>query len=194
MDIVKIPVSKLEANTGQIDGLPSNPRQWTQSDIDKIAVSVKETPELFEARPCLVVPHGGKYVVLGGNLRLTGARQNKEKAVPCIVFPEDTPVDKLKEIVIKDNGSFGSWDFDELANKWDDLPLGEWGVPAWAGEEEESGAVAGAAREDDFAEENDAISVRCKKGDVWQLGEHRLMCGDSIDLEQVKFLMGGGQG
>ena len=47
------------------------------------------------------------------------------------------------------------------------------------------------AGEDDFDEEKDAIEVRCKRGDVWQLGEHRLMCGDSIDLEEVKKLMGG---
>jgi hypothetical protein len=69
--------------------------------------------------------------VLGGNFRLAASRENKAKEVPCIVFPADTPVDKLKEIVIKDNGSFGSWDFDALANEWDDLPLTDWGTPAW---------------------------------------------------------------
>ena len=131
MQIVKLKLAELTPNTGQIPGLPINPRQWTKGDVDKIAASLKETPELFEARPVLVIPHDGKYVILGGNLRYEGARANKEKEVPAIIFPEDTPVEKLKEVVIKDNGAFGAWDYDELANNWDDLPLGDWGVPAW---------------------------------------------------------------
>lgn len=193
MQITKLKLSQLAPNAGQIPGLPVNPRQWTQTDIDQIAASLRETPELFEARPVLVVPHDGKYVILGGNLRYEGARQNKDKEVPAIIFPEDTPLDKMKEIVIKDNGSFGAWNYDALANEWDDLPLEDWGVPAWNASET-GGSVTGdpaTAKEDDFDEETDEIHVRCKPGDVWQLGEHRLMCGDSIDLQQVKTLMGG---
>jgi len=132
MQIVKLKLAELVPNTGQIPGLPINPRQWTKGDVDKIAASLRETPELFDARPVLVVPHDGKYVILGGNLRYEGARANKEKEVPAIVFPEDTPVEKMKEIVVKDNGAFGAWDYDALANDWDDLPLGDWGVPAWS--------------------------------------------------------------
>ena len=138
MQIVKLKLSELAPNTGQIPGLPINPRQWTKGDVDKIAASLKETPELFEARPVLVIPHDGKYVILGGNLRYEGARANKEKEVPAIIFPEDTPVEKLKEVVIKDNGAFGAWDYDALANEWDDLPLGDWGVPAWNNGEDEA--------------------------------------------------------
>ena len=131
MQIKRLPVEQIELNTGQIDGLPANPRQWTRDDIDRIAKSLKETPELFEMRPCIVFPHEGKYILLAGNLRFTGARQNGDKDVPCCVVKADTPVEKLKEIVLKDNGSWGAWDFDALANEWDDLPLTDWGVPAW---------------------------------------------------------------
>ena len=137
MQIVKLKFSELQPNTGQIPGLPINPRQWTKSDVDKIAASLKETPELFEARPLLVIPHDGKYVILGGNLRYEGARVNKMQEVPAIIFPEDTPVDKMKEVVIKDNGAFGAWDYDELGNNWSDLPLTDWGIPAWEQEDEE---------------------------------------------------------
>lgn len=126
-------------NTGQVPGLPANPRSWTKGDVERIAKSLKDTPELFEARPLLVYPYGGQYVILGGNLRHAGAQRNHEKDAPCIVFPEDTPTDKLKEIVIKDNGSFGSWDYDALANEWDELPLPEWGVSAWVEESEDKG-------------------------------------------------------
>ena len=135
MEIVKIKTVKLAPNTGQVEGLPKNPRQWTKGDIDRLARSLEDTPELFEARPCLVYPQGGQFVILGGNMRYEAAKRNGAKEVPCIVFPESTSVEKLREIVIKDNGAFGSWDFDDLANEWDDLPLTDWGVPAWDAEQ-----------------------------------------------------------
>lgn len=130
MQTQRINLQELEQNTGQIPGLPANPRQWTREEIDRIAKSLKETPELFEARPIIVIPHEGKYVILGGNLRYEGCKKNKAKDAPCFVMPADTPTEKLMEIVIKDNGSFGSWDYDALANEWD-VPFTDWGVPAW---------------------------------------------------------------
>ena len=141
MEIVRINLSALEPNTGQIPGLPMNPRQWTATDVDRIANSLQETPELFEARPLLVYPLDKKFIILGGNLRHEGAKRNKMKDAPCIVFPADTPIEKLKEIVIKDNGSFGAWDYDALGNEWDDLPLADWGVPAWNEEAVDESAV-----------------------------------------------------
>lgn len=126
-----LPISCVKQNVGQIDGLPTNPRQWTQTDIDRIARSLEETPELFDARPLIVYPHGSEYVILGGNLRYEGAKKNGMQEVPVHILPEGLSIDKLKEIVVKDNGSFGAWDMDMLANEWDDLPLVEWGVPAW---------------------------------------------------------------
>ena len=142
MQILKLKLSELTPNTGQIPGLPSNPRQWTKGDVDKIAKSLKETPELFEARPIIAVMYQGQKVILGGNLRYEGARKNKDKEAPVILFPENTPVEKIKEIVIKDNGSFGAWDIDQLANEWDNGHLAEWGVPEWiTGQPEDPGAL-----------------------------------------------------
>lgn len=131
MKIEKIKMAALEMNIGQIPGIPMNPRQWSRAEVDRLAKSIRETPELFEARPLLVYPQDGKFVILGGNLRYEASKANRAEEVPCIVFPSTMPADKLKEIVIKDNGAFGSWDFDALANEWDNLPLGDWGVPAW---------------------------------------------------------------
>ena len=128
MDIVKLKLSALEQNRGQIKGLPANPRQWTQSDIDRLAASLLETPELFEARPILVVQKDDKYIILAGNLRYAASLHNKQKEVPCIILPPNMPARKLGEIVLKDNGEFGSWNFGLLAQSWADLPLEEWGV------------------------------------------------------------------
>lgn len=192
MKIEKIKCSQLSANTGQVEGLPKNPRQWTRSDLERLARSLKETPELFEARPCLVYPHEGKYIILGGNMRFAAAKENGAKEVPCIVFPPDTPAEKLREIVIKDNGAFGSWDFDDLANEWDDLPLVEFGVPVWDGDIATAGGLDfdKEIQEDEFDEDTAPIEARCKLGEIWQLGEHRLMCGDSTLAEDVAKLMG----
>ncbi len=126
-----IKVKDLELNKGQIPGLPANPRQWTKEDVDRLAASIEETPELLEARPLIVIPHSTKFIVLGGNLRLATLKKLKRTEAPAYILPGDTPVEKQKEIVIKDNGTFGSWDTDALANEWDDLDLGGWGVPDW---------------------------------------------------------------
>lgn len=131
MEIVKIGVNVIDVNNGQIDGLQRNPRTITKADITKIANSIKETPELFDIRPCIVYPLGGRFVLIGGNLRFLGAVQLKYKTIPCVVLSADTPVEKLREIVIKDNGSFGAWDYDLLANEWNDVPLTDWGVDVW---------------------------------------------------------------
>lgn len=192
MEIKRIRLTDLELNRGQVKGLPSNPRQWGKGELANLVKSIRETPELLEARGLIVWPYAGKYVILGGNMRFSALREMNAVDAPCMVMPENTPIEKLREIVIKDNGAFGSWDYDMLANEWDDLPLPEWGVPAWDTENLESVSAPKEVEEDDFDENKDHIEVRCKKGDVWQLGDHRLMCGDSVSLDDVKKLMGGG--
>ena len=128
IDFRKITLTDLVSNTGQIPGLPANPRGWTDCDIKRLAKSMKGTPELAEARGCIVVPYEGRYVVLGGNLRLSAAKFLKWPAITCAVLPADTKVSKLKEIVLKDNSSFGEWDLAALRKDWADAPLPEWGV------------------------------------------------------------------
>lgn len=133
--IERIPLERIEQNVGQVEGLPANPRQWTQTDIDRLARSLKETPELFEARPLLVFPNGDKYVILAGNLRYEGAKVNGDKTAPCFVFPKETDVEKLKEIVIKDNGQFGQWDLHALDMEWaeDEQKMLDWGIIGFTG-------------------------------------------------------------
>lgn len=128
-----IAIDRIQLNEGQLDWLPKNPRQWTQTDIDKTAASIIEDPDFFEDRPLLVVPFGKEFVAFGGNLRHEGCKAAKKPTAPSMVYYPETEDDyaTIKRRAMKDNGSFGSWDFDELANNWDDLPLGYWGVPSW---------------------------------------------------------------
>lgn len=116
-------------NTGQIAGLPSNPRQWTKAQLDELKASIEETPELLEARGCIVDYHEGKYVCLGGNMRYAACKALGMSELPCYVLPEGTTILKKKQIVAKDNVSMGEWDFDALANEWSDMDLKGWGVP-----------------------------------------------------------------
>lgn len=184
-------------NTGQIDGLPANPRQWTKAQLDNLKASIEETPELLEARGCIVDYHEGKYVCLGGNMRYAACKALGMSELPCYVVPEGTTILKKKQIVAKDNVSMGDWDFDALANEWSDMDLEGWGVPippewgAAAADAAETDSRGGQAQDDEFDEKEAQIEKKCSKGDIWRLGEHRLMCGDSTDEAAIKRLMDG---
>lgn len=184
-------------NTGQIAGLPSNPRQWTKAQLDNLKASIEETPELLEARGCIVDYHEGKYVCLGGNMRYAACKALGMSELPCYVVPEGTTILKKKQIVAKDNVSMGDWDFDALANEWSDMDLEGWGVsipPEWgaaAADAAETDSRVGQAKDDELDEKEAQIEKKCSKGDIWKLGEHRLMCGDSTDEAAIKRLMDG---
>jgi site-specific DNA-methyltransferase (adenine-specific) len=194
-------VSALSQNNGQLSWLPKNPRQWTQTDIDRTANSINEDEDFLEDRPLLVVPDGKKYVVFAGNLRLTAAKKEGLTELPCVVYYPDTDDDHLtvKRRAMKDNGSFGSWDFDALANEWDDLPLTDFGVPAWdpdafGGYSSGEGGAPNSGRtegKDDDYDPDQKVEERVKRGEIWALGPHRLMCGDATQMTNVEQLMGG---
>lgn len=116
---VMLKLSKLEANNGQIDGLPKNPRIIKDEKFKKLVKSIEDNPEMTSLREILVYPHNGKYVVIGGNMRLKAMKELGYKEAPCKVIPEDTTVEQLKAYTIKDNSGFGEWDYDMLSSDWD---------------------------------------------------------------------------
>ena len=191
----RLPLSKLELNTGQLGWLPKNPRQWKQLDIDRTKTSITEDPDFLDDRPVLVVPadDAGKYVVFAHNLCTHSARELGWKDIPCVIYYPETEEDHyiIKRRTLKDNGSFGSHDYDILADEWDDMPLADWGIDAWE-QTEAPNKEENTAKEDHFNPNEEEIHVICKRGAIWQLGAHRLMCGDSISLEEVEKLVGGG--
>lgn len=159
----KIRLSKLQTNNGQIEGLPKNPRFIKDGRFDKLIKSVSDSPEFMNYRPLLVFPFDGKYVCVGGNMRLRACIALKWKEVPCEVLPEDTPIEKLREYAIKDNVAFGNDDWDLLTNEWDEQELDDWGVE-WQGVETETEEEA-EAEEDDFKNSGDiqfVVEVICK--------------------------------
>jgi len=159
---------------------PDNPRTIKDTNFQKLVNSIKEFPEMLEIRPIVV---NSDLVVLGGNMRLRACKEAGLKEVPYIIaeFQEE----KEREFIIKDNVSGGEWDWEILANEWDAEQLNEWGldVPDWQPEEIEA--------EEDNYEVPDEIQTDIVLGDLFEIGQHRLLCGDSTDSDQVDKLMNG---
>ena len=132
---IKAKVSDLILNEGQLGWLPTNPRQWTQTDIDRTKKSLETDADFQEDKPIMVVRHEDKLLVFAGNLRTTAAKALNWETFDAMLYTPETEEDKatIKRRAILDNGSFGEWDMDMLANEWDDLPLREWGIdmPDW---------------------------------------------------------------
>ena len=180
----RISISLLQENRGQIEGLPANPRQWTRTDLDRLEKSIKETPELLDARGCIVVPHEGRYVILGGNMRLSACRELGMKDIPCYVLPEGTPAEKLKEIVIKDNGSFGAWDFDMLADAWDGLDLSDWGVQV-PQEWQAAASSSETSEADEIERKRKEFEERIKAGEISEEDEEYQAFLDKFKLKKT---------
>ena len=166
---------------GTIKNNPNNPRVIKDDKFKKLVQSIKELPEMAEVRPVVV---NTDMVVLGGNMRLKAMREAGWKDVPIQVVDWDE--DKQRQFIIKDNVSGGEWDWEMLANEWDADELQEWGLdlPDMKVEELE-------AEEDDFDVPEGGIETDIVLGDLFEIGQHRLLCGDSTDSDQVAKLMNG---
>ena len=105
---------------------PTNPRIIKDDKFQKLVTSIKEFPEMLEARPIVVNPD---MIVLGGNMRLKAAKAAGLTEAPVYVATWEES--KAKEFIVKDNVGFGQWDWDILANEWDAAELDEWGLDVW---------------------------------------------------------------
>lgn len=187
---VFLPLSSLERNKGQIDGLPKNPRLIKNAAFDKLKKSISEHPEMLSYREILVYKHGDKYVIIGGNMRHEALKELGITNAPCKVLPPDTTVEQLKAYTLIDNSSYGEWNFEDLANEWDTALL--YACDIEVPELETNASLEEEAEEDtDFdVEENTPKTSQYKDGDIFQLGRHRLICGDSTDPTIVHALFG----
>ncbi len=125
-----LPVSLIEMNDGQLEGLPKNPRYIKDERFAKLKLSLESSPEFLEANPLKVYPlDNGHFIIIGGNMRFLAGREVGITEFPCYIFKKETPIAKLKEFLIKDNIAFGNTDWDALANDgWDVGELDNWGM------------------------------------------------------------------
>ena len=128
-----------------------------------------------------------KDIIIGGHQRVKVAKKLGINDIPCIEL--DLSYDKERELNIRLNKNTGDWDFDILANNFDLDDLVEFGFDASElkldlFEEEKEGLID----DDDIPEDVESV---CKLGDLWQLGSHRLLCGDSTKKKNIELLLDG---
>ena len=175
MKIEKIKISEVKLNH-------NNPRLIKDDKFTKLVKSIKDFPQMLEIRPIVV---NSDMVILGGNMRFKACKEAGLKEVPVIIADNLTE-EQQREFLIKDNTSGGEWNFNMLANEWDIEQLDEWGLDIPNFEPD----VVLEAEEDDF----DATPPEEPKtvlGDLYEIGEHRLLCGDSTCSDTVAKLMNG---
>ena len=166
---------------GEIRPYEKNPRK-----NENAVKYVKESIRQFGFKVPIVID--SNRVIVCGHTRLLAAKSLGLTEVPCIMA-DDLTDDQIKAFRLADNkvGEFAEWDMDMLGDELDaiadacDIDMGDFGFDL--SDDEETEIV-----EDEVPEEVEPV---CKKGEVWQLGEHRLMCGDSTDKENIKKLMDG---
>ena len=138
---------------------------------------------MLELRPIVVDENN---LILGGNMRHKACVEAGLKEVH-IKVAKGLTIEQKQEFIIKDNVGFGEWEWDILANEWDSVQLTEWGLDVWENEDDKI-AEAGLIEDDEIPEVKES---KVKRGDIWKLGEHRIMCGDKTSSDDVAKLMNG---
>lgn len=165
--------------TSEIKNNPNNPRLIKDEKFKKLVQSIKDFPEMLEAREVVV---NKDHIILGGNMRFKAAKEAGLKEIPVKIVDWDE--DKQRQFIIKDNVSGGDWDWDIIANEWDAEELESWGLDL-----PEHTTLDKEVEEDEAPEvTEDPVS---ELGKVYQLGRHRVMCGDSTNFGEVSELMDG---
>jgi DNA modification methylase len=171
----KVKINSIKTN-------PKNPRLIKDDKFKKLVKSIQEFPQMLELRPIVVDENN---IILGGNMRYKACIEAGLKEI-YILKAEDLTQQQKDEFIVKDNVGFGEWDWDILANEWDTDKLTDWGLdlPLDVSVQELE------AEEDDYEIPNE-INTDIVLGDLFEIGEHRLLCGDSTDSDSVAKLMNG---
>ena len=167
---------------------PDNPRLIKDDKFYKLVESIKTFGEkMMPLRPIVIDEN---KIILGGNMRFKALKELGYKEVPAswVKSANDLSEAQKKEFIIKDNVGFGSWDFDSLANDWDGVLLEEWGLDMEGFDFDEFTEIE--AKEDEY-EEPENLKVDVVLGDLIEIGKHRLLCGDSTNIDDVEKLMNG---
>jgi DNA modification methylase len=174
MKIERILINKLKPAT-------YNPRQITKKQYNDL----KESIDRFGLVDPIIINKNGN-IVIGGHQRLKICKELKYKYVDCVVL--DLNKEQERELNIRLNKSGGEWDMDILANEFDIEELKEWGFKDIEFGFNIDKITEGNTEDDHIPEVKES---RVKLGDVWELGNHRLMCGDSTKESDVEKLMNG---
>lgn len=158
---------------------PDNPRVIKDKKFKQLVQSIKDFPEMAKVRELVL---NLDHIILGGNMRFKAMKEAGWKEVPVRIV--DWSPEKQREFIIKDNVSGGEWDWESLANQFEAEELEEWGLDlpiSFNGEDEP---------DEDDAPEVSAEAPISLPGGVYQLGEHRVMCGSATSEDDINLLIG----
>lgn len=186
---IKVDINLVDNNDGQIDGVKRNPREMTEMEFKKLKKSLSRNPDFTAISELKLYKVGERYITIGGNMRLRAMKDLGWQHVIGKLIPEGTPVERLNEYILLDNANFGKWDFDALANEWSAELLADMNIEVPEQAEPSEDEIA----EDDNAdiEQLKPAEAKSKVGDIYILGEHRLIVGDSTKREYIDALMQG---
>lgn len=137
-DLQEIAISKIDYNTGQVPGLPANPRFIRNENFELLRQSLKESSEMLEMRPPILFPLSGRYVVVAGEMRTRAAVSNGAETIKAKILPAKTSAQDLIRIAIKDNINAGEWDMEKIEGEWaKSNDLNSWGL-FWYNEVDET--------------------------------------------------------
>lgn len=123
-----IPLEQLEPNSGQVEGIPANPRYLTDKEYKSLKKSIKENPELLTYRELLVYPYEDRYVIIGGNSRYRALYDLGYTEAPCKIISAGTAKEVIKKYILLDNKSSGEWELSLLADGWSQLEIDDIGL------------------------------------------------------------------
>lgn len=171
-----------ELKLSEIKPYEKNPRK-NDNAVKYVAESIKE----FGFKVPIVIDRNG--VIVAGHTRYKAAKQLKMKTVPCLVA-DDLTDEQVRAFRLADNkvAEQAEWDVDLLDEELADILDIDMGMFGFLNDIDEKTEEA---TEDDY-EINPPEEPKAKLGEIYQLGRHRLMCGDSTILNDVEKLMGGG--
>ena len=164
---------------------PNNPRIIKDDKFKKLVKSIQDFPKMMELRPMVI---NADNIVLGGNMRLKALKELGYKEIPdtWVKRADELTEDEQRQFIIKDNVGFGEHDWEMLKTEWDVQELDEWGLDIPAFETEE----VLEAKEDDFDVPEGGIKTDIVLGDLFEIGEHKLLCGSSTEIDSWSKLMG----
>lgn len=123
VESIVLRVADIDANTGQVPGIPANPREMAEIDFETLKTSMQRDAEYTQINELIVYPHQGRWVAVSGNMRLRAAIALGWKTITAKIIPEDTPPAVVAKYILLGNASFGKWDFNALVDKWSAVDL-----------------------------------------------------------------------
>ena len=169
----------------QLKSNPNNPRVIKDDKFEKLKKSISEFPKMMSLRPIVVDQNN---IVLGGNMRLKALQSLGYKEIPddWVKRASELTDDEKSRFIVSDNVGYGDWEYNILMTQFDVGELSEWGldIPEFDNQKQENKEVV-----DDNYEIPESIKVDVKTGDLIEIGQHKLICGDCCDTDMVKKLM-----